>query len=65
MDYTLTLREKARRVNWSGFMIKLMIILFSFITLPHIIFWLPYWLEVPGWELNGDPELPSQILSII
>lgn len=65
MDQPLTFVEKARRVNWSGFMIKIMILFFSFVFIPQIIFWLPYWLRAPGWELNGDPELPSQILSIL
>ena len=65
MDKNLTVIEKSRRVNWSGFMISLMIIGMCFIFLPHIFFWLPVMLQIPEWQLNGDPTLPSQILSIL
>lgn len=62
--------EKLREVNWSNFLIKLIITFIFFSTIPHILFYIPCWLQLPplsldlGWEINGDIYLPSYYLSV-
>ncbi len=56
-------KEKVHSVNWSKYLITVLV---SFVLLavgPHILIGIPYWLELPGWEITGDKELPSLILN--
>jgi len=60
----LSEEEKVSGINWSDFLIKFFIILLIFLIVPHFIFWIPAWFQIPGWELNGNAGLPSLLLNI-
>jgi esterase/lipase len=66
----MQIRQKLREVNWSNFLIELTLTFIFFSTVPHVLFYIPYWLQLPplsldlGWVLNGDIYLPSYYLSV-
>ena len=65
-----TFREKLKRVNWSPFFIKVTIFYVFLALVPQFLFAIPYWLENEPWNLDlnwqllGDHDLPSALLTI-
>ncbi len=65
------IKGNMKAINWSNFLIKFLLGLITFWTVPHLLFWIPFWLQMPpwnlklGWELFGNTWLPSVILTII
>ena len=61
---------EVHKIEWSDFLVKFLSILILVISVPHILFWIPVWLQLPplnlnlGWQLNGNPQLPSLMLNI-
>ncbi len=59
----------ASGINWEskflqGFVARLLMLL----TIPHVAFWIPHWIQVAsgtdiGWSLAGSPALPSLLLN--
>jgi len=58
--------EKVHKIEWSSFLIKFMEILLAILIIPHILFWIPYWLSLPPLSLDlGWQAMNSIILNIL
>ena len=46
--------ENVHRIFWSPFLRQLLIAVLSFLIIPHILFWIPAWLQSPliGMDLG-------------
>ncbi|MHA1793430.1 MAG: alpha/beta hydrolase [Promethearchaeota archaeon] len=61
--------EKVLGVNWSPFLIRFLTKVLLILFLPHLLFWIPYWIQLIvgdlGWILNNSTTLPSVILNVL
>jgi pimeloyl-ACP methyl ester carboxylesterase len=66
----MSTEQKVHKIEWSDFLVKILVILLSVLIIPHFLFWIPHWLTLPplnldlGWELNGNSALPSLLLNL-
>lgn len=62
---------EVHKIEWSNFLVKFLATLLLALSVPHVLFWIPVWLQLPplsldlGWQLNGISELPSLLLNIL
>ncbi|MBD3187850.1 hypothetical protein GF325_13525, partial [Candidatus Bathyarchaeota archaeon] len=63
-------QENVRGINWeSPFLRDFVTRLILLLTVPHVGFWVPAWIQramrdMIGWHIAGKPWLPSLLLSI-
>jgi len=55
---------KVHTIDWNEFIIKFFAVFLIVLIVPHFLFWIPHWLQIPGWELFGQSWLPSLLLLI-
>ncbi len=69
LDTAASEPQKVSGINWSPFLVHFLEILLLVITVPHVLFWIPYWVQLAsgqdlGWQLFGLNFLPSLLLNV-